>query len=238
MENNEFLYLLGVVAVGFVLTFALRALPFLIFGTRKGELPGWVRRFGDYVSPVIIAALIVYSYSGLAWKTAWPYLAGFVTVAIHVWRRNPLASIVAGTALYMCLLACGCTTTSDVLQLDAAHPSIRYSVNGFLIGNRFVDPREIPGILKDREVPRTSVIHILVDEESERNLKPARAFMNLLAQNGYTRSMLVTKKTADSHVLTEDEIVERERQRRQPQTSQQRVRTVNGRQIRYKGANE
>ena len=46
----------------------------------------------------------IYSYSSLEWRTVSPYLAGTLTVALHLRFRNPLASIVAGTALYMALL--------------------------------------------------------------------------------------------------------------------------------------
>ena len=67
----EILYMLGIVAAGFAVNYALRAIPFLLFAGKDREIPKWITRFGDLVSPVIIAALIVYSYSGLQWKTAW-----------------------------------------------------------------------------------------------------------------------------------------------------------------------
>ena len=105
--TEEIIYMLCVVAACFAVNYGLRALPFLLFAGRDRKLPKWVERFGSFLSPVIIAALVVYSYSGLEWKTAWPYLAGAVTVGLQLWRHNPLASIVAGTAIYMSLLACG-----------------------------------------------------------------------------------------------------------------------------------
>ena len=58
---------------------------------------------GKIVSPVVIAGLIAYSYCGLEWRAAAPYLAGALTVALQLWRRNPLLSILAGTAMYMAL---------------------------------------------------------------------------------------------------------------------------------------
>ena len=103
--NSDFTYMLGAVASVFAVNYTIRALPFLLFAGRDRELPRWVERFGSFVSPVIIAALIVYSYSGLAWSTASPYIAGALTVAVHLWRRNPLVSIVTGTALYMVQLS-------------------------------------------------------------------------------------------------------------------------------------
>jgi len=91
----------GIVAAGFAVNFGLRALPFLFFGARKGPLPKWVERFGAFVSPVIIACLIVYSFAGVEWRTASPYIAAAITVGLQVWRRNPLLSIVVGTVAYM-----------------------------------------------------------------------------------------------------------------------------------------
>jgi branched-subunit amino acid transport protein AzlD len=230
--SERILYTAGVVAVAWAVTFALRALPFLIFAGRGRDVPQSVERFGAIISPVIIAGLIVYSYSALEWRTAWPYLAGALTVGLQIWRRNPLLSIVAGTVLYMCLLSAGCATGPKEIVLDAAHPSIRYSINGFLLGDRFVDPKRIPVLLEEFDVPRDRVIHILVDEEAERNLKPARIFMGMLAKRGYTRSVLVTKKRAESRVRTETEIAE-ERMRRSVQR-----RSNAPRKIRYKAANE
>ena len=239
--KGEIAYMLGIVAVGFVVNYALRALPFLLFAGRDREVPKWISRFGDLVSPVIIAALIFYSYSGLQWKTAWPYLAGALVVGLQVWRRNALLSIVVGTVAYMCLLSAGCTTGPKEIVLDAARPSIRYSVNGFLVGDRFVDPNRIPRMLEDFEVPHDRVIHILVDEDAERDLKPARSFMGLLAHHGYRRSVLVSKKKAESHVKSESGPEPghgRGGMAPPPPSSPTRGPQSARRQIRYKGAND
>ena len=193
----EIVYMLGVVAVGFAVNYALRSLPFLIFAGSGREVPKSVARFGEFLSPVIIFALIVYSFSGLRWQSWSPYLAGAVTVALQLWRRNPLLSIVVGTVLYMCVIGSGCTSTR-VIGLDAARPSIRYSTRGFLVGDRYIDPRKIPGLLESYDVPHDRVIHILIDEEAERDLSRARMFMGMLAGAGYRRSVLVTKKRAES----------------------------------------
>ena len=234
---EDVLHTAGIVAVAWAVTFGLRSLPFLLFAGRGRDVPPSVERFGSIISPVIIAGLIVYSYSALEWRTAWPYIAGVLVVALQLWRKNALLSIVAGTVLYMCLLSSGCVSNDygDIV-LDAAHPSIRYSSHGFLIGERYVDPRRVPSILKSYDVPTDRVIHILIDEEAERDLKPARAFMAILAHDGYRRSVLVTKKRAESHVRTEEEMA-LERQQR-PAPSPRRVSPSGKRQIRYKGASD
>ena len=94
----------GIVAAGFVVNFGLRALPFILFGGKDRKIPAWIDRVSGFISPVIIAALVVYSFAGSAWRTPWPYVAGIVTVALQVWKCNPLLSIVVGTVVYMLLL--------------------------------------------------------------------------------------------------------------------------------------
>ena len=193
---KDTLYMLGIVAAGFVLNFGLRALPFLLFAGKGRAVPRTVERFGDFVSPVIIAGLVVYSYAGLEWKTAYPYLAGLLTVGLQVWKRNPLASIVAGTVLYMCLLSCGCST-HRALELDAKNPSVRISTRGVLFADRYVRPQEVPSCLEDYDVPHDRVIHILLDPDVK-DLRPARFLMACLSKAGYTRPVLVTKRHAEA----------------------------------------
>ena len=222
--KDEILYMLGVVAV----TYALRALPFLLFAGRSRSLPPWVERFGNLISPVIIAGLGVYAYSGLAWRTAWPYLAGALTVGLQLWKRNPLVSIVAGTLLYMTLIAtCGCTT-HRTLELDAKNPAVRVSTQGVLFGDAYVAPARVPEILADYDVPRDRVIHILLDPDV-RDLRPARFLMACLRKGGYTRPVLVTARHAESFVT----------EKKPKAASSRRVSPAPAKKtIRYKGANE
>jgi len=196
---NDFCYMLCIIAVGAVVNFALRALPFVIFRKRAGMLPKWVVVVGEYASPIIIAGLIMYTYSGLAWKTAYPYIAGIVTVGLHVWKRNPLMSIIAGTVIYVCLLNCGCASTRQ-LELDAQHPAVRVSTDGVYFGEEKVQPQEVAEILDDYDVPHNRVIHIQLDPEVK-DLRPARFLMGCLARAGYTRPVLVTKRHAESENL-------------------------------------
>lgn len=197
--SERLLYLASVVAVGWAVTFGLRALPFVLFAGKDRQLPPWVEKFGAIVSPVIIGGLIVYSYSGLEWRTCWPYLAGILTVGLQLWKRNPLVSIIAGTALYMCLLSCGCTT-HRTLELDAQNPAVRVKVDGVLFGDTYVKIDEVPDILEDYDVPHDRVIHIGLDDDV-RDLRPARLLMNYLAKAGYDRPVLVTKRRAESMVI-------------------------------------
>ena len=224
--GEEILYMAGVVATGFAVNYILRALPFLLFAGKGRALPPWVERFGAFVSPVIIGGLIVYAYSGMAWRTAYPYVAGLLTVGLQVWKRNPLTSIVAGTVLYMCLLNCGCTT-HRTLELDAQHPAVRVSVQGVLFGDEAVRPQEVAGILEDYDVPHDRVIHILLDPDVK-DLRPARFLMACLSKSGYTRPVLVTKRHAESVNIG----------KRNPSAAVRPAAQPAPRKIRYKKASE
>ncbi len=104
MDAERVIYLFSAVLVGWSVTFTLRALPFILFSRKSRDLPAWVEKTGNLISPVIIAALVLYSYASLEWRTAAPYAAGALTIALQLWRCNPLVSIISGTALYMTLL--------------------------------------------------------------------------------------------------------------------------------------
>ena len=192
--KEEIVYMLGIVGVGFLVNYALRALPFLLFSGKNRELPPWVDRLGKVISPVIIGCLIVYSYSGSAWRTPWPYLAGAVTVALQVWRKNPLMSIVSGTVVYMLLVnCCGCATQHRVVELDGKNPELRMTAEGVYFGDERVAPGDIIETLEDAGISRERAIHIRW-EGNMSDLRAPSALMALLAKGGYTRSTIVTEQ--------------------------------------------
>ena len=196
--KEEIFYMVGIIGVGFLVNYALRALPFLLFSGRNRELPPWVDRLGKVISPIIIGCLIVYSYSGSAWRTPWPYLAGVVTVALQVWRKNPLVSIVAGTAVYMLLVnCCGCMTQRRVVEIDGTNPELRMTADGVYFGDERVAPAEIIETLEDAGISRERAIHIRW-EGNMGDLRAPSALMALLAKGGYTRSTIVTEQHGTS----------------------------------------
>lgn len=88
-------------------TFATRVLPFLIFPKGK-EIPHVVQYLGKVLTPAVIGMLVVYCLKGMSLLVS-PYglpeiLASVTVVALHVWKRNNLLSIGAGTVLYMFLV--------------------------------------------------------------------------------------------------------------------------------------
>lgn len=230
--GNEIVYMLGVVAVGFAVNFALRALPFALFAGRGRALPAWASGLGAVVSPVIICGLIFYSFSGLEWKSAWPYLAGLLTVALQLWRGNSLASIVAGTVVYMCLLNCGCVTDRTV-SLDPAAPSVEVKMSGIYFDGTRVSAPEVAEILDDAGVATDRTIPILLGADV-RDLREARMLMAVLARAGYRRPVLVTKRHAEAAK------VDPEQRRKAAEAAARRTRRAPAARpsIRYKRANE
>lgn len=88
-------------------TFATRVVPFLIFPKGR-EVPKTMQYLGKVLTPAVIGMLVVYclrSTQVLVFPYGLPELiAVIVVVVLHVWKRNNLLSIGAGTVLYMILI--------------------------------------------------------------------------------------------------------------------------------------
>lgn len=102
--GNHTGYVLLAILLAALITFALRALPFLIFhGEHK--MPEFLVKLGAVLPPAIMAVLVVYCLKGAVtdWKTnALPQLLAVLTVGLsYKWKHHTLLSIVAGTAIYM-----------------------------------------------------------------------------------------------------------------------------------------
>ena len=109
MDETTYLILLTVFTGA--VTFLLRAFPFLAFGGGATP-PAVIRYLGKVISPGVIAMLVVYCFCSyfktrtLA-ESAWglpEFAAGLTVILLHMKFRNPLISIIAGTALYMTLI--------------------------------------------------------------------------------------------------------------------------------------
>lgn len=97
---------IAVVAICAVVTIALRALPFVCFGGKKG-VPRLISALGETLPPAIMAALVVYCLKSLPFGTFGDgvrQLLQAAVVALHLWKKNTLLSIGVGTALYMLLI--------------------------------------------------------------------------------------------------------------------------------------
>ena len=108
---SENFYIAAVIAVTAAVTISLRAFPFVLFSSGK-KCPPVITYIGKVLAPAAIAMLVVYclfsvysskSFSGGGYGI--PEAAASLTVILlHLWKRNPLLSIIAGTFVYMLLL--------------------------------------------------------------------------------------------------------------------------------------
>ena len=96
-----------IIAVVAVVTFATRAIPFLLFPKGK-EIPPLIKYLGAVLPPAVIGMLVIYCLKDVT-MLAYPYaapelIAAAVVVILHIWKRNNLLSIGVGTTLYMVLV--------------------------------------------------------------------------------------------------------------------------------------
>lgn len=94
----------ALIAAVAIVTIATRAVPFLIFGGKR-EVPGVVKYLGKVLPPAIMAILVIYCLKSVSIFTGnhgLPELLAVAVVAIlHLWKKNTLLSIGAGTICYM-----------------------------------------------------------------------------------------------------------------------------------------
>ena len=90
-----------------LITAGLRFLPFLIFGENR-KTPPLVAYLGQVLPFAIMGMLVVYCLKDVSF-TAAPFgiteIVGCAAVTLlHIWKRNTLLSIGAGTLCYMLLI--------------------------------------------------------------------------------------------------------------------------------------
>lgn len=95
------------ILVAAVITFGLRALPFLVFQGQR-QMPERLKRLGAVLPSSIMAVLIVYCLKDAGSdviNVGVPKVLATAVVAVsYRWKHNVLLSIVAGTVLYMVLI--------------------------------------------------------------------------------------------------------------------------------------
>ena len=102
-------YILLAIVMSALITFGLRALPFLLF--RGGRsMPEWMQRLGQILPSAIMAVLIVYCLKGAKSNPIGIGIPGIIAVAVVVAsykrKHNTFISIIVGTAAYMIMLRC------------------------------------------------------------------------------------------------------------------------------------
>ena len=102
-------YILLAIVMSALITFGLRALPFVLF--RGGRsMPEWMQRLGQILPSAIMAVLIVYCLKGAKSNPIGIGIPGIIVVAVVVAsykrKHNTFISIIVGTAAYMIMLRC------------------------------------------------------------------------------------------------------------------------------------
>ncbi len=104
LSNSEVFSIVIVIAL---VTFALRLMPFVLFG-RKKDAPNYILWLGDVLPYALIGMLVVYCLKNINLSIA-PHglpeiIASLIVVAIHLLLRNTLLSVGVGTIFYMLLV--------------------------------------------------------------------------------------------------------------------------------------
>ena len=104
MSFAQIMITVSLIAAGTMLT---RFLPFIIFPENR-ETPKYVAYLGRMLPAAVIGMLVVYCLKEtnvFAGNHALPELISIIVIVfLHVWKRQILLSIGAGTVLYMLLV--------------------------------------------------------------------------------------------------------------------------------------
>lgn len=98
----------GIIAVAIMalVTIFLRGIPFVAF--RKRQVPKYIEYVGNALPFAAMAMLVVYCLKGVRLLTGnhgIPEIISVIVVTLlHIWKRNTVLSVVAGTVCYMVLI--------------------------------------------------------------------------------------------------------------------------------------
>ena len=103
---SETLYPVAAIAVVTLVTWGLRAAPFVLFGNRP--LPEMMRYLGKVLPPAIMTVLVIYCLRNTSFAQ-FPFglpevVACALVVILQVVRKNMYLSIIAGTVCYMAII--------------------------------------------------------------------------------------------------------------------------------------
>lgn len=104
MTLQQQLITIGMVILGTMIT---RFLPFLVFPADK-PTPKYIQYFGGVLPSAVFGLLVVYCLKGVnIWNGShgFPeFISILVVIGLHLWKRQMLLSIAAGTICYMALI--------------------------------------------------------------------------------------------------------------------------------------
>ena len=106
MTSADF-HSLFVILIMALVTFLLRATPFLLFPAHI-KTPDFILKLSTLMPRAMIGFLVVYCFKDISFISSGEWLpeliAIIVIIAVHLFKRNTLISISAGTVIYMILV--------------------------------------------------------------------------------------------------------------------------------------
>ena len=97
----------AMVAVIALVTAGLRFLPFWLFGGER-KVPPVIGKLSKTLPFAVMGMLVVYCLRSISFAELSCFVPALIATAavvcLHIWRRNTLLSIIAGTLCYMLLV--------------------------------------------------------------------------------------------------------------------------------------
>ena len=130
-------------------------------------------------------------------------------------------------ALLLCVAGC----TTEHYEMGARNPEVAIAADGGVTyRGKFVDPEDLPGLLKDSGLTKQDTIFIHIPEDLK-DMRAPRRVMAILSRNGFTRPILLSDRKSYTELgKTADE---RRLERRRQQQEQMKL-PPSKRTIRYK----
>jgi branched-subunit amino acid transport protein AzlD len=104
MTLTQELITIGMLIFGTMLT---RFLPFIAFPADK-PTPRYIQYLGRVLPSAALGLLVIYCFKDVSLLSGThgipELIAVFITIALHVWKRQMLLSIAGGTIIYMLLV--------------------------------------------------------------------------------------------------------------------------------------
>ena len=103
----DVIHSMAIIAVVALVTALIRFSPFIIFPAGK-EAPKTINYLGTVLPYAIMGMLVIYCLRNTSFASAGQWAPAFISVALvvalHVWKRNTLISVLCGTICYMVLV--------------------------------------------------------------------------------------------------------------------------------------
>ena len=129
-------------------------------------------------------------------------------------------------AAFLLLLAAGCTTEHYIT--DARHPEVAIAADGgVMYRGKYVDLRDLPGLLRDSGLTKQDTINIHVSDDL-RDMRAPRRVMAFLSRNGFTRPILISERRSYTQLgkTADERRLDRARQRQEQMKLPPSKRTI------------